>query len=149
MRVTLFLVQLTICAIPSNESSGITRHLLLTEKPIPSGVSEPLSPICTMKTLEWVAHAVRSLASHNHGCSCQYNSPKEPRIWADVDLRRPLSAVLHGVSSVSHSSHQQCSRNGLVFTGFNAELVKFTVCFHQCDHDRSIFNVHLQNFSTL
>src|SRR5947209_9626606 len=53
-----------------------TRHLLLIEKPIPSSVSEPLSPICKMKTLEWVAHAIRSLASHNHGCSCQYNSPK-------------------------------------------------------------------------
>src|SRR5438309_10932436 len=120
MRVTLFPVQLTICAIPSNESSGITRHLLLTEKPIPSSVSEPLSPICTMKTLEWVAHAVRSLASHTHGCSCQYNSFEIAKNWVDVDLRRSFSAVLHRVSSVSHSSHQRFSRNG----------------FHQCDHDR-------------
>src|SRR5205807_3026590 len=69
--------------------------------------------------------------------------------WVDVDLRRPLSAVLHRVSSVSHSSLQRFSRNGLVFTGFNAELVKFAVRFHQYDHDRSIFNVHLRNFSTL
>src|SRR5438309_9923623 len=71
-----FPFQPSICAIPSNESSGTTRHLLLAKKSIPSSVSEPLSPICTMKTFEWVAHAVRSLASHTHGCSCQYNSPK-------------------------------------------------------------------------
>ena len=89
------------------------------------------------------------LASRNDGMPLPVRFSEIPKNWADIDLRRALSAFLHRVSSVSHSSRKRFSRNGLVFTGFNAELMKFIVCFHQCDHDRSIFNVHLQNFSTL
>src|SRR2546427_111980 len=54
-----FPVQPPICAILSNESSGITRHLLLAKKPIPAGILEALSLICTMKTPEGVLDGVR------------------------------------------------------------------------------------------
>src|SRR5438309_2975959 len=49
--------------------------------------------------------------------------------WVDVDLRRPLSAVLHRVSFLSHSPHQRFSRNGLVFTGFNSSWLSLPSAF--------------------